>query len=138
MKPITHEWIKKAEGDFSTAQREVAVSDSPNYDAVCFHCQQCAEKYLKARMQEAGVAFPKIHDLTVLLDLALPTEPTWEHLREGLDSLTAFAVEYRYPGEAASESEAREALKACVEVRRVVRDALGLAAIAGSPEFDEN
>ena len=48
MKPETAEWIQKAEGDRGTARREFAVEDTPNYDAVCFHAQQCAEKYLKA------------------------------------------------------------------------------------------
>ena len=45
MKPITEEWVQKAEGDFGTAQRELLVRDRANYDAVCFHSQQCAEKY---------------------------------------------------------------------------------------------
>jgi HEPN domain-containing protein len=126
MKPITEEWIQKAEGDFATAQRESRVKDRANYDAVCFHGQQCAEKYLKARLQEAGISFPRIHDLTVLLDLALPIEPTWEALREDLHPLTAFAVEYRYPGECANESEATEAVEACAKLRHSVRQALAL------------
>jgi HEPN domain-containing protein len=126
MKQITLEWIEKAEGDFATAEREVVVSQSPNYDAVCFHSQQCAEKYVKARLQEASIPFPRIHDLSVLLDRVLPIEPQWEILRDALESLTAFAVEYRYPGESANEREAREAVAACREVRRVVRGALSL------------
>src|SRR3979411_2476448 len=109
MKPITNEWIAKAEGDFAPAQREVNATEHPNYDAVCFHSQQCAEKYLKARLQEASLPFPRIHDLPALLDRVLPIEPQWEILRDALDSLTALAVEYRYPGESANESEAREA-----------------------------
>ena len=48
MKLITEEWVNKAEGDFATAQREIQVENMPNYDAVCFHSQQCLEKYLKA------------------------------------------------------------------------------------------
>src|SRR2546421_5742031 len=40
------------EGDFATAQRELGAIQDPNYDAVCFHAQQCAEKYLKAFLQE--------------------------------------------------------------------------------------
>jgi len=48
MNPIVQEWIDKAEGDWNTARREYRVRKSPNYDAVCFHSQQCAEKYLKA------------------------------------------------------------------------------------------
>lgn len=55
MKPLTREWIEKAEGDFATASREIRVRKVPNYDAVCFHAQQCAEKYLKALLQEADV-----------------------------------------------------------------------------------
>jgi HEPN domain-containing protein len=59
MKKITREWVDKAEGDFATAQRELIVQRDPNYDAVCFHSQQCAEKFLKARLQEADIAFRK-------------------------------------------------------------------------------
>jgi len=40
MKPLTHEWIAKAEGDYRTAGREWRVRRDPNYDAVCFHAQQ--------------------------------------------------------------------------------------------------
>jgi len=126
MKQITCEWIEKAEGDFATAEREALVEQSPNYDAVCFHSQQCAEKYLKARLREASIPFPRIHDLTVLLDRVLPIEPTWEFLREPLGSLTAFAVEYRYPDESASDTDAREAIAACREARAAVRRALSL------------
>ena len=55
MQPLTSEWIDKAEGDFATMMREMQVQDYPNYDAVCFHAQQCAEKYLKARLQESNI-----------------------------------------------------------------------------------
>lgn len=48
MNPLTLEWVTKAEGDYLTAVREARIRKSPNYDAVCFHSQQAAEKYLKA------------------------------------------------------------------------------------------
>ena len=98
MKPITSEWVDKAEGDFATAQRELNAADHPNYDAVCFHAQQCVEKYLKACLQEANVSFRKTHDLSELLNSTLSIDPSWEALRTDLNSLSAFAVEYRYPG----------------------------------------
>jgi HEPN domain len=47
MNPLTQEWIDKAEGDFRTATREIQVTQDPSYDGVCFHAQQCVEKYLK-------------------------------------------------------------------------------------------
>jgi len=126
MKPITSEWIDKAEADLATAQREIDALDKPNYDAVCFHTQQCAEKYLKACLQEADISFRKTHDLAELLDSALSIDPTLESLRPDLNSLSAFAVEYRYPGESAEIDEAREALERCRKVRQTVRQALSL------------
>jgi HEPN domain-containing protein len=121
MKPITGEWIAKAEGDFATAQRELKATDHPNYDAVCFHAQQCAEKYLKAFLQDANIAFPKIHDLADLLASAILLEPTWASMTAELNALTAFAVEYRYPGDSADLAEATEAFQICRNVRQVIR-----------------
>ena len=125
MKPITSEWVEKAEGDFATAQRELDAADHPNYDAVCFHAQQCIEKYLKAFLQEADISFRKTHDLSELLNSALSVDSALELLRADLNSLSAFAIEYRYPGESANVDEAREALERCQSVRRVLRQALG-------------
>lgn len=126
MRPLTREWIKKAEADFATAQRELRARRLPNYDAVCFHAQQCAEKYLKARLQEAGLQFPKTHDLPSLLELLLPTDPLLETLRPALNALSTFAVEVRYPGESATKEQAREALAHCRLIRSILRERLGL------------
>jgi HEPN domain-containing protein len=76
----------------------------PNYDAVCFHAQQCIEKYLKACLQEENIAFTKTHDLSVLLNLFLPIQPDWERLRPALEALTTFAIEFRYPGVSANQA----------------------------------
>ena len=126
MNPITLEWIDKADGDWFSAQREARARTHPNYDAACFHAQQCAEKYLKARLQEAGIVFKKTHDLVNLLNLILPIEPTWSALRADLIALTAFAVEYRYPGNSATKQEAHDAVKRCRHIRRWIRQAFGL------------
>ena len=126
MKPITGEWVAKAEGDFATAQRELNATEQPNYDAVCFHAQQCAEKYLKAFLQEADVSFPRTHDLADLLRFTLSNEPTWASMTEDLNILSAFAVEYRYPGDSADLDEAKEALQICENVRNVIRRSLDL------------
>ena len=126
MKPLTREWVEKAEGDFATARRELRVRQAPNYDAVCFHAQQCAEKYLKACLQEADIPFGRTHNLLTLLDLLLPVEPALGTLRPHLQVLTVFAVSVRYPGESADKAEAREALNLCRAVRRCLRLHLGL------------
>ncbi len=126
MKPSTQPWVDKAEGDFHTAQRELRARKYPHYDAVCFHAQQCAEKYLKARLVEAGISFPKTHDLNLLLNLVLPVEPLWESYRWSLNLLTDYAVSYRYPGEEADKELAREAFKLCRAFRKTARQHLGL------------
>jgi HEPN domain-containing protein len=127
MTPLTAEWVEKAEGDRATALRELRASHSPNYDAVCFHTQQCAEKYLKARLQEANIGIEKTHNLPRLLDQLLPVEPTWDTLRPYLLALTVYAINFRYPGDAADKEEAREAVRLCRRVRLRIRRDMGLA-----------
>lgn len=126
MKPITAEWVAKAEGDFAMMERECRATENTNYDGICFHSQQCAEKYLKARLCEAGISFSKIHDLVALLEQALDAEPEWETLREDLAYLSDFAVTFRYPGESADRESALDAQRRCRLFRNAARKALGL------------
>ena len=126
MKPITREWANKAEGDFAMMERESRVRKNPNYDGVCFHAQQCAEKYLKARLCEAGIGFEKIHDLVALLDIALAVEPLWEPFREHLAYLSDFAVSFCDPGDSADHEMALDARRRCRAFRQAAREALGL------------
>ena len=126
MNPLTLEWIEKAEGDFATAMREFAVTEKPNYDAVCYHAQQSAEKYLKAALQERMIEFPKTHDLERLLNLLLPAAPRLETLRDAAKSLSEYAIELRYPGNIADKTESTTALDHCRRVRELVRSFLDL------------
>lgn len=126
MTPLTQEWVEKAEGDFASAGRELRSRKLPNYDAACFHAQQCAEKYMKGRLQEAGIAFPKTHNLVELLQLVGPLELSLMPLSVRLDTLGKAAVEIRYPGRTATKVEAKGALATAREVRQILRTALGL------------
>jgi len=126
MKALTAEWVRKAEADFHSCRRETRARRHPNYDSACFHAQPCAEKYLKARLQEAGLGFPKTHDLNELLKRVVAVEPSWQTLQPALDVLANYAVVFRYPGFWASRSDALKALKACHQVRRTARRSLGL------------
>ncbi len=127
MKTTSQEWVDKAEGDWDTLMREMRARRAPNYDAACFHAQQCAEKYLKGRLHEEGINFPKTHDLLAILDLLLPMEPLWTSLRPSLVILKNYAVAFRYPGESADKEEAIEAMKLCRIVRETVRQRFGLS-----------
>jgi len=102
MKPLAAEWVSKAEGDFAIVDRDSRARKNPCCDGICFHAQQCAEKYLKARLCQAGLHFPKVHDLSVLLEQVLVCEPLGEAYRADLSYLSDFAVHFRYPGEKAA------------------------------------
>ena len=126
MKPATVEWVFKAEEDWEAARQLNRQRKNPIYDAVCFHCQQSVEKYLKARLDEAGIPVPKTHDLIQLLGLTIHVEPKWTVLHPYVAVLTPYAVGYRYPGLTAMKADAKAAIKDCRKVRRAVRLALGL------------
>ena len=57
MKRATREWVRKAEADYRLAEA-ISRGDESFHDQLCFHCQQAAEKYLKALLEEHGQAVP--------------------------------------------------------------------------------
>jgi hypothetical protein len=59
---------------------------------ICFHCQQSAEKYLKALLIERGIAFPKTHRLEDLLRLLLPHDASLKNPRRTVVSLTMRSI----------------------------------------------
>ncbi len=126
MKPLAVEWIAKAEGDFAIVERESRARKNPSYDGICFHAQQCAEKYLKARLCEASRHVEKVHDLGALLDQILDAEPLWDAHRTGLSYLSDFAVHFRYPGESADRATAQRARSLCRAFRKAARLSFGL------------
>jgi HEPN domain-containing protein len=120
MKKVVEEWRSKAEGDFLTAQRELNAPENPNYDAACFHAQQCIEKLMKAALIQHHVVPPKTHDLFELDKLLRPLYPDWQTAIDELRFLTRAAVDFRYPGESADYEEAVEALAICSSLRGIL------------------
>lgn len=128
MRPLTLEWVEKAEKDWNSLHREIRARKNPNYDAACFFAQQCVEKYLKARLVEADIYFKKIHDLTYLLELVKPIEPLWVAYEHEMRVLTDYAIEFRYPGASADLEIAKLAQKVCKSFRATARQSLGFKA----------
>ena len=126
MNPLTIEWVNKAEGDLLTARREYRVRKSPNHDAVCFHTQQSAEKYLKASLQDMGMPIPRVHSLAELLALISKKDADFMSIQSDANILEAYAVQFRYPGLSADKSEAKAALTAAEHVCVFIRKKLGL------------
>ncbi len=126
MKPVTQEWIDKAEGDWDSALTLYRKRKRPNYDVACFLMQQCAEKYLKAKLEEANLPVPKIHNLPDLLTLVLPIESTWNALQSDLRKLNDYAIDVSYPGKSTVKADAKAAIAHCRAVRKAARQSFGL------------
>jgi HEPN domain-containing protein len=125
MKPITHEWVSKAENDYTSARILLNAADEV-YDAVCFHAQQCCEKYLKAWLIEQDITFPRIHDLEALAKLCALSASEVGLLMDDLRLLTSYAVEVRYPGASADRSDAEACLTIATKVRSMLHSKLTL------------
>lgn len=126
MNGTVKEWVTKAEADYSTATRELNATESPNFDAVCFHAQQCVEKLMKALLIHLGVVPPRTHDLAELNRLLAPVSKEWSWPAQELRFLTRASVDFRYPGESADRGEATESLNIATRLRGKLRTLLGL------------
>lgn len=120
------EWLYKAEQDFHYAKVGMRQRQHPLYDGVCFHAQQCAEKYLKAFLVRHRIEFRKVHDLDELYRLCAPVDESFRLIFDPLMILNPYSVDIRYPGISATAQDAREAVAAMKQVRAFVRARLGL------------
>ena len=57
---------------YTNAEHTLTMGEDCPYDTVCFHTQQCVEKYLKALLTYLSIDFPKIHDVGELSALQRP------------------------------------------------------------------
>jgi HEPN domain-containing protein len=124
MREITEEWISKAEDDYRSAEALLYVIEPPIVDTACFHCQQCAEKYVKAYLEEHEVDFPRNHNFMQLLELCIRLDESFETIRRPLQSLEHYAVTIRYPGLRVPLDLGKEAYKTTTRVRKFVRKKL--------------
>lgn len=125
MKRATREWVDKAEDDYRAAKL-LAQGNESLHDQICFHCQQSAEKYLKALLEELGIVVEKTHELDKLLIKLLAYYPSLRSLRRGLIFLTNFAVGIRYPGDNATKRQSASAARWSGRVRDECRRLLGI------------
>lgn len=118
---VAREWVTKAENDLRAAQYLLEPRAERPTDAICFHSQQCTEKYIKAALVLQGVDLPKTHDierLCALLPVALRPRLTAEEKRR----LTGYAIAARYPGSGEiSYAEARRAVAIARRFRTEIR-----------------
>ena len=127
MNPLTQEWLEVAEEDLITAQ--LLLAHQGPQGAICFHCQQAAEKFLKAFLQEQGVPPPHVHDLPRLLGLCESHCSNLNSLNSAAQKLDAYYIPLRYPpiSVTPTEQEAEEAVALAEQVKETIRNVLGLS-----------
>lgn len=115
---IAKQWLAKAESDLLNADNNLKAENIP-YDTVCFHCQQAAEKMLKAYLVARGKEYPISHDLLLILEQITSLDPKAEQLRDTLILLMPYAVEVRYPDDYSmpSAEDTRQARDAARQIR---------------------
>ena len=123
--PLTLERVRKAETDYLMMKAAQQISAPDMQDQVCFHAQQCVEKYLKAWLQEANLRVPRTHNLNALLRLIVPMHPEWRAWRTDFEKFTPHAVDVRYEI-FLTAADATHAVRVCTEVRAAIRTVLQL------------
>ncbi len=94
--PEAKAWVVKAWRDLEMARR-AAEGEPPFYDAAGYHCQQAAEKAVKAFLVHHGKSYEKTHDIEVLVDVACEIDSSFSKLADAADVLTPYATRFRYP-----------------------------------------
>lgn len=121
MNEVIEEWVTKAENDFRSADILLHSAELPIVDTACFHCQQSAEKYLKAFLTDRLIRFERTHVLTDLLGLCIPIDKDFAGVAGELGRLESYAVAIRYPGANVSVEAAEDAFKSAKRIRSFVR-----------------
>ncbi len=115
-------WIQRAEQDFKLVNI-VLDSNDPQipFNLMCYHCQQCVEKYLKAYIIFLGLSYPKTHNISQLIAVASKVDEGIIELNS-TDILTGYAIESRYPDDyyMPSAEEAHEAIRMVKTVKEYI------------------
>jgi HEPN domain-containing protein len=127
---VLREWLAKADNDLKTAVYTLGLGKDCPTDTVCFHAQQCVEKYIKALLVWRATPFQKTYNIHVLRAL-LPPKLRPKLDRKVQDRLTRYATVLRYPGSGPDVplSEARKAVAIARRVRKEVRKHLPRVAL---------
>lgn len=125
----SNQWIDMAEMDYGVAEHLYKTYYPKPCEIICYHCQQSAEKAIKAVMLFSGISggMPKVHDLSFLLNQIKNTVKLDEIYYDYADELTPYGVSARYPNELfLEERHAKSALHSSAEILRRAKSVIKL------------
>jgi HEPN domain-containing protein len=114
------QWFEKADHDIIAAHRLIEITPVI-LDNACFHCQQAAEKYLKAYLLYKRHRIKKIHFVSQLQVSCAEFDKEFAII--DLKNLDLFAVDARYPDDSIVPTldEAKEYLRIAEDIKELVR-----------------
>jgi HEPN domain-containing protein len=113
-------WFEYAENDLEAA-KILSRQSKPKYEIICYHCQQCAEKFLKGFIASKNGKLQKTHDLVVLCETCASWDPEFEKIIINCSDLTIYASEVRYPNVLEIEDyHMKSAIKDAVRIKEFV------------------
>lgn len=104
---LLRSWLRKADSDLRGARILGSADDAP-LDTAIYHCQQSAEKAVKAFLVFKEISPEKTHDIRKLTLTAAAHEPRFNELLDMAAALTPYAWEFRYPDDLADTYPTRE------------------------------
>lgn len=123
MDDLTREWLGMAGQDLDVARHLYETFFPRPLEIVCYHCQQAAEKAVKAVLVCEGASVPRSHDVSYLLGRLPQGRAVDDGLLDAADALTPYGVAVRYPNELGLED--RHAEQALEHASRLLSWAAG-------------
>ena len=104
---LLQSWLIKAANDLKNSRIVAAAADGP-LDTAIYHCQQAAEKAVKAYLIFRGLTPQKTHDIRKLTLQASEFDAQFDQFLDHAAALTPYAWEFRYPDDLAETYPTRE------------------------------
>ena len=118
---VFKEWLQKAEEDYNAV---VKLEPAETPYVICFHCQQCIEKYLKAFLTVYGEVPPPTHNLIRLNSIATEYEKSLDQIRDSLEELNPYSVAIRYPGIPVAPEDGEVAIEIMGDLRFKLKNSI--------------
>lgn len=125
VRDLVGKWVEKADADLKAAET-LSEHEGDLWAIVAFHCQQSAEKNIKAVLTKLQIEFGKTHDISVLLDRLGSGKSDLETVLRPAEGLTVYGVQARYPGDGpdVDDEEAARAVELAQMVARLIKENL--------------
>lgn len=118
---LVRDWLTRARQDLRGATILAAADDAP-LDLAIYHCQQAAEKAVKAYLQWRDEPFAKTHNLRALVIQATTLDKGFDAFEKPAEILTPYVSAFRYPGGADEPMPSYEEFDAALQHAQAIYD----------------